>query len=120
VAVGISAATLSAILTACGGSSNSATSAPGTPTKIGGTAATQASPTPLAQTVGSAVANPNPVPTAAPFTDKTFLVALNGEPDTLDVHDSTANTSLGVYKAIYEGLVSLAAKTRVVKRTAES
>src|SRR5437879_4782641 len=94
VAVGTSAGTLSAIMAACGGSSNAATSTPGSPTKIAGTAATQASPTPLAQTVGSAVANPNPVPTAAPFVDKPFLVAINAEPDTLDVHDSTANTSL--------------------------
>jgi glutathione transport system substrate-binding protein len=120
VALGTSAATLSTIMTACSGSSTSATSAPGTPTKIAGTAATQASPTPLAQTVGSAAANPNPVPTAAAFTDKPFLVALNGEPDTLDIHDSTANTSLGVYKAIYEGLVSLDEKMRVVNLLAES
>lgn len=121
VAMGTSAATLSAVMTACGGSSAStATSAPASATKIGGTAATQSSPTPLAQTVGSAVANPNPVPTSAAFVDKTFLVALNAEPDNLDVHDSTQNTALGVYKAIYEGLVSLDEKMRIVNLLAES
>jgi len=125
VAVGTSAATLSAIMTACGGSSAStATSAPASLTKIAGTAATQGSPTgnptPLAQTVGSAVANPNPAPTAASFVDKEFLVALNAEPPTLDVHNTGSNAALGVFKCLYEGLVSLDEKLRVINLLAAS
>ncbi len=122
VAVGTSAATLSTLMTACGGGStaNTATSAPAAPTKIGGTAATQGSATPLAQTVGTAASNPNPAPTAAPFTDKEFLVALNAEPPTLDVHNTGSNAALGVFKCIYEGLVSLDEKMRVINLLAES
>lgn len=122
VAVGTSAATLSAIMTACGGgsSASTATSAPASPTKIAGSATTQGNPTPLAQTVGSAVANPNPAPTAAAFVDKEFLVALNAEPSTLDVHNTGSNAALGVFKCLYEGLVSLDEKLRVVNLLADS
>lgn len=52
--------------------------------------------------------------------DKPFLIALNVEPDSLDVHDSFFNASLGVDKCIYEGLVGLDEKMRVVNLLAES
>jgi len=124
VAVGTSATTLSAIIAACGGSSstNTATSLPGSPTTASGagTPATGSTPTPLAQTVGSPAANPLEVPTAAPFTDKTFVIALNEEPPTLDVHNSGSNAALGAFKLLYEGLVSLDEKMRVVNLLAES
>ena len=123
VAVGTSAATLSAIIAACGGSSDkkTATSLPGAPTTAaGGTPGTSNTPTPLAQTVGSPAVNPLAVPTAAPFVDKTFLIALNEEPPTLDVHNSGSNAALGAFKLVYEGLVSLDEKMRVVNLLAES
>ncbi|HEX5503459.1 MAG TPA: ABC transporter substrate-binding protein, partial [Thermomicrobiales bacterium] len=131
-----SAATLAALIAACGGAPSTATSAPGAPTRAagGGTAtsptsaptsaaggaATAASPTPLAQTVGSPAANPVAVPTAAAFVDREFLVALNAEPPTLDVHNTGSNAALGVFKCLYEGLVSLDEKLRVVNLLAKS
>lgn len=122
VAVGTSAAALSGILAACGGAASTATSAPGAPTKAAGGAATAAgSPTPIVQFIGSpAAARSLPMPTAAKFVDKRFLIAVNVEPDTLDVHDSTSNASLGTMKCIYEGLVSLDEKMRLVNLLAES
>src|SRR5438067_2128630 len=124
VAVGTGAATLSAILAACGGAAAPSTSAPGQPTRAAGggaTAGPAGSPTPIVQFIGSpAAARSNPVPTAAPFVDKAFLIALNVEPDTLDVQDSTSNASLGVDKCLYEGLVGLDGKMRLVGGLAES
>ena len=119
VAVGTGATALSAILAACGGSPATATSAPGQPTRSGA-AGPAGSPTPIVQFIGSPASKSNPVPTAAPFVDRAFLLAVNVEPDTLDVHDSTSNASLGVDKCLYEGLVSLDDKMRLVNLLAES
>lgn len=123
VAVGTSAAALASFMAACGGSAATATSAPGAPTRAasgGASAGPSANPTPIVQIIGSPAAKSNPVPTAAAFTDKPFLLAVNVEPDTLDVHDSTSNASLGTMKCIYEGLVSLDDKMRLVNLLAES
>lgn len=117
VGLGASASSLALILAACGGSSSPSTSVPGQPTTSGGAAAT-GSPTPITMTVGTPKAGA--VPTSAPFVDKSFLIALNVEPDTLDVHDSTSNASLGTMKLIYEGLVALDDKMRVINLLADS
>jgi glutathione transport system substrate-binding protein len=118
VGLGTSAATLSAIIAACSTKPAPATSLPATPTKAAQAAAPAGTPTPVAQTVGKI--SPNPVPTSAPFMDKPFLIALNVEPDSLDVHDTFFNASLGADKCLYEGLVSLDDKMRVVNLLAES
>ena len=125
VAVGTSAATLSMIIAACGGnSSTTSTSAPNSPTKSAGSgaSATQSggSPTPIAQTIGTPALHPSTMATSAPFVDKSFLIALNVEPDSLDVHDTFSNASLGTIKCIYEGLVGLDEKMRVVNQLATS
>src|SRR5207248_1764487 len=97
VAIGTSAATLSSIIAACGGAGgNPSTSAPAQPTRPAGGAAAppsspvavQGSPTPVAQTVGAAAMKGNPQPTAAAFVDRAFLIAVNVEPDSLDIHDT--------------------------------
>ncbi|MBI3979339.1 MAG: glutathione ABC transporter substrate-binding protein GsiB [Chloroflexi bacterium] len=120
VAVGTSASALSAIIAACGGPPPAATSLPATPTRVPSAAspAPQQTPTPLAQTVG--VKTGLPAPTSAAFVDKPFLIAQNAEPDSLDIHNSTANVALGTYKLVYEGLVSLDEEMRVINLLAES
>ncbi|HET7036288.1 MAG TPA: hypothetical protein VFI42_11460, partial [Thermomicrobiaceae bacterium] len=124
VALGASATSISMIIAACGGSSkNTSTSAPGAPTTAagGGATATMAgTPQPIAQTIGTPALNPSTMPTSAPFVDKAFLIALNVEPDSLDVHDTFSNASLGTIKCIYEGLVGLDDKMRVVNQLATS
>lgn len=124
VGVGTSAAAFSAFLAACGGTTPTATSAPAAPTRAasgGATAGPAGSPTAIVQIIGSpAAAKSNPLPTAAAFVDKPFLLAVNVEPDTLDVHDSTSNASLGTMKCLYEGLVSLDEKMQLVNLLAES
>lgn len=47
------------------------------------------------------------LPTSAPFVDKKFGVAMQSEPDNLDVQDTTSNASASVDKCMYEGLVTL-------------
>ncbi len=113
------------IIAACGGnSSTTSTSAPNSPTKSAGSgaSATQSggSPTPIAQTIGTPALHPSTMATSAPFVDKSFLIALNVEPDSLDVHDTFSNASLGTIKCIYEGLVGLDEKMRVVNQLATS
>ncbi len=118
VAMGASASSLAMIIAACGGS-NKGTSVPGQPTTVGGAPATAAgSPTPIAQTIGTPVSAT--MPPSGPFVNKPFLIALNVEPDSLDIHDSFSNASLGTDKLIYEGLVSLDDKMRLVNLLAES
>jgi glutathione transport system substrate-binding protein len=124
VAVGTSAATLSSIIAACGNDDDDDADAVPT-TGAGGATPTGAgpadSPTALVETVGSPEAlEGNPAPTSAPFVDRAFLVALNVEPDSLDVHDTFSNASAAVDKCIYEGLVSLDEKMRVINILAES
>lgn len=102
VAVGASAASLSAMIA----SSASARQAEGTPEPGTGTSPEAA----------EGIAHP----TAAPFVERLFTVALNVEPDNLDVHDTTSNASAGVDKCIYEGLVTLDDQMRVVNLLAES
>ncbi|HEU5423742.1 MAG TPA: ABC transporter substrate-binding protein [Nitrolancea sp.] len=125
VALGASASSISMIIAACGGSStkSTSTSAPGAPTTSAGggaTATTAGTPQPIAQTVGTPALNPSAMPTSAPFVDKPFLIALNVEPDSLDVHDTFSNASLGTIKCIYEGLVGLNEKMSVVNQLATS
>lgn len=59
-------------------------------------------------------------PTAAPFVDREFVVALNVEPDNLHAHNTTSNASASVDKCIYEGLVYLDENMRPVNLLAES
>jgi glutathione transport system substrate-binding protein len=120
VGLGASASSLALIIAACGGSDNKSTSTPGQPTTTGGAAATgsSGSPTPFTNPVGTPQGGT--LPNSQPFVDKTFLIALNVEPDSLDVHDSTTNASLGTDKLIYEGLVALDDQMRVVNLLAES
>lgn len=96
VAVGTSAASLSAMMASPAGAKQ-----------------TEASPEAEAMEVSAH-------PTSAPFVDRPFAVALNGEPDNLDVQDTTLNTSAGVDKCIYEGLVTLDHQMQVVNLLAES
>ena len=126
VAVGTSAATLSAIMEACGGSSKSTstsvagaptmTSAPSTSTMVPTTVATTAAGSPAASGHVGAVA----MSTAAPFVDKNFVVALNAEPPNLDVHNTGSNAALGVFKCIYEGLVGQDGQMQPTNLLAES
>lgn len=120
VAMGASATSLALILAACGGSKTGSVSTPGQPTRPASSPTPAGTPTPIAQTIGKAAMTPNPMPTSAPFVNKPFLIALNIEPDSLDVHDSFFNASLGVDKCIYEGLVGLDDKMRIVNQLAES
>src|SRR5690606_20475453 len=93
VAVGASAASLSAMM----GSSALAAQDDGTP-EAGLDLQTVASPEAL---MGGEH------PKSQPFVDKPLTVALNVEPDNLDVQDTTSNVSASVDKCIYEGLVTL-------------
>ena len=114
VAMGATVSTLSGIIAAC------RQAAPAAPT--GGVAATQAPaaavPTFVAQTVGTPTVAA--VPTSAAFVDRPFLVALNVEPDSLDIHDTFFNASLGADKCLYEGLVGLDQNMQIVNQLAES
>lgn len=100
VAVGTSAASLSAMLT----SSANAMQGEASPESDG------------VPDVREATAHP----TSAPFVDQPFAVALNVEPDNLDVQDTTSNASASVDKCIYEGLVTLDENMQVVNLLAES
>lgn len=106
VAVGASASSLSAIIT----SSASAAQADSTP-ESGLDLQTVGSPEAL---VGAEH------PKSAPFVDRPFTIALNVEADNLDVQDTTSNASAGIDKCIYEGLVTLDDKMRIVNLLAES
>lgn len=99
VAVGTSAASLSTMMAASAG----ANQAEGTP----------ADASPAAVEVFEH-------PTSAPFVDRAFTVALNTEPDNLDVQDTTSNASASVDKCMYEGLVTLDDQMRIVNLLAES
>jgi glutathione transport system substrate-binding protein len=129
VAVGASAVSLSAIIAACGGDNNDKKTAttgtggstPGSSAAASPTPAVDVNATPVINTVGSPEAiTGGAAPTSAPFVDKPITIALNVEPDNLDVHDTTSNASAGVDKCIYEGLVTLDEKMRVVNLLAES
>jgi glutathione transport system substrate-binding protein len=115
VAMGATVSTLSGIIAACRGA------AP--PAATTGPAGAQApaaagAPTFVAQTVGTPTVAV--VPTSAAFVDRPFLVALNIEPDSLDVHDTFFNASLGADKCLYEGLVGLDQDMHIVNQLAES
>lgn len=56
---------------------------------------------------------------SAPFVDREFAVAMESEPDNLDVQDTTSNASASVDKCIYEGLVTLNEKMQIVNLLAE-
>ena len=111
VAMGASISMLSGIIAACrAAGSPSPTAAPG---------ATQgAAPTFVAKTVGTPAVGA--APTSAPMVDRPFLVALNVEPDSLDVYDTFSNASLGVDKCLYEGLVGLDQNMQIVNQLADS
>lgn len=119
VGLGASASSLALIIAACGGTTGTATSVPGQPTTTSAAGA-GGSPTPVAQTIGTPALRPIAAPTAAPYVDKPYLIALNFEPDSLDVHDTFSNAALGTNKCIYEGLVGLDEKMRVVNQLAVS
>jgi glutathione transport system substrate-binding protein len=115
VAMGASVSTLAGIIAAC------RQPTPSGPTS--GAAATQApaggpAPTFIAKTVGTPAVVA--AATSAPFIDRTFLAALNREPDNLDVQDTTFNASLGVDKCLYEGLVGLDERMQIVNQLADS
>jgi glutathione transport system substrate-binding protein len=114
VALGATISTLSGIIAAC--------REPAAVQPTAGAAGTQApagaAPTFVAQTVGTpAVAV---APTSAAFVDRPFVVALNVEPDSLDVHDTFFNAALGADKCLYEGLVGLDQNMHIVNQLADS
>ncbi len=115
VAMGASASTLAGILAACRQATPAAPTSGAAPTQA---AAAAPAPTFVAKTVGTPAAVV--AATSAPFIDRAFFVALNREPDNLDVHDTTFNASLGVDKCLYEGLVGLDDHMQVVNQLAES
>jgi len=114
VAMGASVPTLSAMIAAC------RQGAPASPPAAAGAtqAPAAAAPTFVAKTVGTPVVAV--APTSAPRVDRSFLVALNVEPDSLDVQDTFFNASLGVDKCLYEGLVGLDQSMQIVNQLADS
>jgi glutathione transport system substrate-binding protein len=111
VAMGASLTTVSGIIAACRQAAPASVPA-------ATQAAAGAPPTFAASTLGT----PTVVaaPTSAPLVDRQFVVALNVEPDSLDVYDTFRNASLGVDKCLYEGLVGLDDKMQIVNQLAES
>ncbi|MBV9544330.1 MAG: hypothetical protein JOY61_08120, partial [Chloroflexi bacterium] len=117
VAMGATVSTLSGIIAACRAAAPPAAATAG-PAAAGAQAGAAAAPTFVAQTVGTpAVAV---APTSAAFVDRPFVVALNVEPDSLDVHDTFFNSSLGADKCLYEGLVGLDQDMHIVNQLADS
>lgn len=57
---------------------------------------------------------------SAPFVDKPFGVAMESEPDNLDVQDTTQNSSASVDKCIFEGLVTLDPNMKIANLLAKS
>jgi glutathione transport system substrate-binding protein len=114
VAMGASITTLSGIIAAC------RLAAPASPATAAPTQAApvSAAPTFVASTVGTPTVGA--APTSAPLVDRPFLVALNVEPDSLDVHDTFFNAALGADKCLYEGLVGLDENMHIVNQLAES
>ena len=114
VALGASVSTLSGIIAACRQAAPAQPTAGAAPTQPGAAAV----PTFVAQTVGTPTVAA--APTSATFVDRSFLVALNVEPDSLDVHDTFFNASLGADKCLHEGLVGLDQNMHIVNQLAES